>query len=124
MPAKFKVGDKVRFTARACQGLTEDIRRRTRTVVAVAYSKGFKANWYQLGAAGGKHRSYTMWFRSYELYLANEKVQNIGRPKKTDQPALIVRMSRQDKREDGEHSNRGVSHRPTRDMSLSGSRGQ
>lgn len=123
MTAKFKVGDKVRFTARACQGLTEEIRRRTRTVVSVAYSHRFRANWYQLGAAGGKHRSYDMWFRSYELYLANDIVQNIGRPKKTDQPELIVRKKPQDKREGGEHSNRGVSHRPARDMSLSGSRG-
>jgi hypothetical protein len=81
---KFKVGDRVRFSGRVCRWATYGVRKRTRRIVAVSYDSKKQCNYYQLGGRGGDN-SWSpngYWFRSYELSLANELANVIGRPLK------------------------------------------
>lgn len=81
MPAKFIIGDNVRFAPRACKGLTANLRKRTRKIADIYYDADQQCCFYQLGGNGGLHKAFGMWFRSYELYPVNGQAHKIGRPK-------------------------------------------
>lgn len=86
MTAKFKIGDRVRFAPRVCRWATEDMRRRTRRVVDIAYDPEKRCTFYQLGGRGGLNQwaENGYWFRSYELYAVNDNGQKIGRPSRRE----------------------------------------
>lgn len=86
MEAKFRVGDRVRFTGKVCQWATYNVRRRTRRVVRVVYDADHQCCFYQLGGRGGLNEwaENGYWFRSYELYPVNGQGNKIGRPSKRE----------------------------------------
>jgi hypothetical protein len=86
VPAKFQIGDRVRFTDRANN--VSGLRKMTRKIVGTYYSKKLQATLYELGGRGGKHRS-GQWHRSYELYLVQDRqARKIGRPNTKVRKAL------------------------------------
>ena len=88
-PAKFQIGDRVRFTNRANN--VAGRRKMTRKIVNTFYSKGLQASLYELGGRGGKHGS-GQWHRSYELYPVNElQSRKIGQPSTKVIKALRVK---------------------------------
>ena len=79
MKAKFKAGDKVRFTARAPRYITGGLRGRTRTIVSVYYDDADCCNYYELGDRG---KGVLGLFRSYMLApVGVDQLRTRGRPK-------------------------------------------
>ena len=79
MRAKFKLGEKVRFTERAPVSITRIVRGRTRTVVAVLERKDGNGALYELGGPGKS--TLGPLFRSYMLEPVNGREHVVGRPK-------------------------------------------
>jgi len=78
--AKFQPGDKVRFSNRATKYKTENLRKRTRTVVDVFYDPEDHCCCYELG---GRGRERTLgYFRSFMLIHADGNQHIIGRPRR------------------------------------------
>lgn len=80
MPAKFKIGDKVKFTKRCPKWIADKLKKRTRTVVAVRYVPDLKACLYKLGFNMFLDAGPINQFRSYELAEVKGKPK-MGRPR-------------------------------------------
>ena len=76
-PAKFKVGDKVRFSRRCPLFVSQEHQGRTRTIVGVGYDSKRKCTFYTLGRRGKGDLGYL--FRSYSLIRA-ERLNKRGKP--------------------------------------------
>ncbi|MBA7677620.1 hypothetical protein ES703_85880 [subsurface metagenome] len=79
LKAKFRPGDKVRFSNRATKYSTEGLRKRTRTIVDVFYDPEDHCCFYELGGRGNGTLGY--FFRSFMLLPANGNQHTIGRPR-------------------------------------------
>jgi hypothetical protein len=80
MPAKFKVGDRVRLTKRCPKWVADKLQKRTRTIIAVRYNKKLRACLYKLGFNRVLDAGPINQFRSYELQRVKGK-QPVGRPR-------------------------------------------
>jgi len=78
MPAKFQLGDKVRFSPRAPQYILEGKRRRTRVIIGSHYSPTLQATLYELCQRGKTPVGYL--FRSYQFTLVNGREHERGKP--------------------------------------------
>ncbi len=79
LKARFRVGDRVRFSNLATKYITADLRKRTRTVVDMFYDPVNHCCFYELGARGNGTLGY--FFRSYMLLPANGNLHTVGRPR-------------------------------------------
>ena len=77
MLRKFNIGDKVRINERAPNHVTQEMRRRTRTVVEIYRDPRWGASLYALGLPGKTQTGYL--FRSYMLEPATD-TSRVGRP--------------------------------------------
>lgn len=81
--AKFNTGDKCRFNGRVPDYISQDLRRRTRTITQAFYDSDNQCCYYQLGGRGKGELGY--WFRSYMLLSVDGNRHNIGRPRQKRQ---------------------------------------
>lgn len=83
MAAKFQVGQLVRFTGRAPDYLTGDIRKRTRVVTGRYYDSDHRCCYYTLGVQG--YNEQPDWFASLRSYMltpvTSKQAHKIGRPR-------------------------------------------
>lgn len=80
--AKFKIGDKVRFTDRVCRHASRDLHQRTRTIAFTHYDPIDQCVYYELHGRGKTPIGF--FFRSYMLKAVTRKEQ-----RKRGQPRIL-----------------------------------